>query len=82
MFPGESCERLIPWPFVGHIIHVPNFGKIILARLKVSHGEYNTPTGAPRITNVHLIMVDLELGCAADGSSSIAGGVDNGGTVP
>jgi hypothetical protein len=72
-YPGHSF---------GHIIHVPNFGKIILARLKVSHGQYDTPTGAPRITNVQLTMVDLELGCVADGSVAIAGGVDNGGTVP
>ncbi len=36
-YPGHSF---------GHIIHVPNFGKIILARLKVSHGQYDTPTGS------------------------------------
>jgi hypothetical protein len=61
---------------------VPNFGKIILARLKVSHDQHDTPTGAPRITNIHLTMVDLELGCAADGSASVAGGSDNGSTEP
>jgi hypothetical protein len=72
-YPGHSF---------GHIIHVPDFGKIILARLKVSHGEYNTPTGSPRIMNVHLTMVDLELGCVADGNSSLAGGSANGGTNP
>ena len=72
-YPGHSF---------GHIIHVPNFGKIILARLKVSHGQYDTPTGAPRITNVHLTMVDLELGCAADGNVSIGCGLDNGTTEP
>jgi hypothetical protein len=66
----------------GHIIHVPNFGKIILARLKVTHDQHDTPTGAPRITNIHLTMVDLELGCAADGSASVAGGQSNGTTVP
>jgi hypothetical protein len=66
----------------GHIIYIPNFGKIILARLKVSHAEYNTPTGAPRITNVHLTMVDLELGCAADGNVPIGTGSSNGGSDP
>ncbi len=66
----------------GHIIHVPDFGKIVLARLKVSHDQHDTPTGAPRITNIHLTMVDLELGCAADGSCSVAGGSSNGGTNP
>jgi hypothetical protein len=66
----------------GHIIYVPDFGKIILGRLKVSHGEYNTPTGAPRITNIHLTMVDLELGCAAAGNAPIGSGSTNGGSNP
>jgi hypothetical protein len=72
-FPG--------FPF-GQVIYVPDFGKITLAKLRVSHGDYNTPTGAPRLTNVHLTMVDLELGCAADGYSSIASGSTNGGSNP
>lgn len=72
-FPGLSF---------GHIIYVPNFGKIILAKLEVSHGDYKTPTGAPRITNVHLTMVDLELGCITDGSVTIGTGSSNGGTLP
>ncbi len=66
----------------GHIIWVPDFGKIILARLKVSHGDYGTLTGAPRITNVHLTMVDLELGCAAAGNVPIGSGSTNGGSNP
>lgn len=66
----------------GHIIHVPDFGKIVLAKLKVSHGEYNTPTGAPRITNVHLTMAHLELGCAAQGNMPIGSGSTNGGSNP
>jgi hypothetical protein len=66
----------------GHIIYVPDFGKIVLARLKVSHGEYNTPTGAPRITNVHLTMVDLELGCVAQGNAPIGSGSANGSSNP
>jgi hypothetical protein len=66
----------------GHIVHVPDFGKIILGRLKISHGERNTPTGAPRITNVHLTMVDLELGCVAHGIVPIGSGGSNGGSQP
>jgi len=66
----------------GHIIHVPDVGKIILARLKVSHGQHDTPTGAPRITNVHLTMVDLELGCVTDGVVGLVGGAANGSSNP
>jgi hypothetical protein len=66
----------------GHIIYIPNFGKIVLARLKVSHGDYDTPIGAPRITNVHLTMVDLELGCVAQGNVPIGSGSANGSSNP
>lgn len=66
----------------GHVISVPDFGKIILAELKVDHGDFGTPTGAPRITNVHLTMVHLELGCITDGSVTIGTGSTNGGSNP
>lgn len=71
-----------PCPSFGHIICVPDFGKIVLAKLTVSHDEHNTPTGSPRITKVQLTMVDLELGCAIDGSVSIGTGSSNGTTIP
>jgi hypothetical protein len=66
----------------GHIIQVPDFGKIILAKLKVSHGDYDTPTRAPRITNVHLTMVHLELGCVTQGTVAIGSGSTNGSSNP
>lgn len=44
----------------GHVIHVPDFGTIFLAELKVNHNSF------------HLTMIRLELGCIADGSASLA----------
>lgn len=72
-FPGLSF---------GHILSVPDFGKIILAGLKVSHRDPHPTTGAPKITNVDLNMLDLKLGCVADGMVSVGSGSTNGGTVP
>lgn len=72
-YPGHS---------LGHIVHVPNFGKIVLAKLKVSHDHHHAPTGAPKITNIQLTMVELELGCVADGNVPIGTGSSNGSTVP
>jgi len=72
-YPGHSF---------GHIIHVPDFGKIVLAKLKVSHAQHDTPTGAPRITNVHLTMVHLELGCVADGAVDMLSISTNGSSDP
>ena len=53
---------LIPSPAhcFGHVIHVPDFGTIFLAELKVNHNSF------------HLTMIRLELGCLADGSASFA----------
>ena len=44
----------------GHVVHVPDFGTIFLAELKVNHNSF------------HLTMIRLELGCIADGSASVA----------
>jgi hypothetical protein len=71
-----------PGPSFGHIIHIPDFGKIVLAKLKVTHDDHHTPTKAPRVTNIHLTMVDLEMGCAASGNGSVGSGSANGGTTP
>lgn len=66
----------------GHIVQVPGFGKIVLAKLKVSHDQHHHPTGGPKITNIQLTMVELELGCAIDGLVSAAVGSSNGTTNP
>ena len=72
-YPGHSF---------GHIISVPDFGKIVLAKLKVTHDDYGTPTKAPRVTNTHLTMMHLELGCTADGDVPLGSGSSNGTTIP
>lgn len=66
----------------GHIISVPDFGKIILAGLRVCHGEPHPTTGVPKVTNVHLNMLDLKLGCMAAGMVSAGSGSSNGTTIP
>jgi hypothetical protein len=57
----EGGRLVIPPPArsFGHVIHVPDFGTIFLAELKVNHNSF------------HLTMIRLELGCIADGRGSI-----------
>ena len=50
----------------GHLIHVPDFGKISLADLTVNHNSFN------------LTMINLHLGCIADGSTGVGTCVVNG----
>lgn len=72
-FPGRSF---------GHVIDIPNFGKIVLGKLSVTFEDFKPGTRTPRKTTVKLTMVDLELGCAIDGGATIGGGSTNGGTLP
>ena len=43
----------------GHVIHIPDFGTIFLAELKVNHNSFD------------LTMIRVELGCIADGDASM-----------
>jgi hypothetical protein len=72
-FPGRSY---------GHIIAIPDFGKVVLGKLTVATEAVKG--GAPNATKttVKLTMIDLELGCVAAGSISLSGGDTNGGTTP
>ena len=72
-YPGASF---------GHVITVPDFGTIILARLTVKHEDFKPGTDTPKKTTVRLTMIDLHLGCAADGGVPIGSGSTNGGTQP
>lgn len=60
-FPGRPC---------GHVLEIPEFGKIFLAELLVDHNSYR------------MIMMRLELGCGTKGNGGIGGGNIEGRTFP
>jgi hypothetical protein len=66
----------------GHVITVPNFGKITLAKLRLKHEDFNQDTGIPEKTTLHLTMIDLKLGCAIQGNFAVGVGSTNGATKP
>lgn len=72
-YPGSSY---------GHIIDIPDFGKIVLGKVIVSQEDYMPGTATPKKTTIQLTMVDLQLGCAAAGNAPIGSGSTNGGTIP
>lgn len=51
----------------GHVIVVPNFGKITLAKLRLKHEDFKPETGVPQKTTINLTMIDLKLGCPIAG---------------
>ena len=72
-FPGESH---------GHVIYVPGFGTVSLANLRLEQSDYKPGTGIPRKTLVQLTMIELKMGCSADGSGSVGTTKTNGMTMP
>jgi hypothetical protein len=68
-YPGKSF---------GHIIRVPGFGIITLAKLTVKHENPHERTKAPRKTTFTLTMIDLHLGCPTTGHGGVGGGSSNG----
>ena len=69
----------------GHVINVPNFGRITLAKLTLHHEDFKTVkpgTVVPEKTTLRLTMIDLKLGCAIAGPMVVGMGLTNGGTRP
>jgi hypothetical protein len=65
---GNSVQIPPPGRSFGHVIHIPDFGTVFLAELRVNHNSYN------------LTMIRLELGCLLDGAVSLVACNVNGGS--
>jgi hypothetical protein len=72
-YPGRSY---------GHVLKIPEIGAITLGKLVLKHEDFHEKTGVPKMTTVHLTMIDLKLGCLIEGSIPIGGGTSNGGSTP
>jgi hypothetical protein len=70
-YPGRSF---------GHVIHVPGFGYIHLAVLRIEHSDFEK--GVPKKTLFDLTMIELEMGCIGGGRSGIGNTIINGSTQP
>ena len=82
----KGCFPGIPF---GHIIRVPDFGTIELAKLSVCHEKFGAPErehnpnpNVPELTTITLTMIDLKLGCAMHGEVPIGVGSSNGTSKP
>jgi hypothetical protein len=66
----------------GHVIEIPDFGKIHLGLLKIKHSDYDKQKRAWKKTLFDLTMIELELGCIAGGIAAIANPIVNGQSSP
>jgi hypothetical protein len=78
----NKIEGGFPGRHFGHVIHIPHFGTIYLAKLKIKHSDPKPETRIYRKTLVELTMIDIHMGCATTGSTSVGTARVNGGTKP
>jgi hypothetical protein len=66
----------------GHVITVPHFGRITLAKLTLHHEDFQAKTDIPEKTTLRLTMIDLKFGCAIAGKAEVVCLSTNGVTRP
>ena len=84
---GESIECSLvthvsgsfPGTIYGHVLDIPDFGKVYLGTLAVKH-DYEG--GIAKATTIHLKMLELKMGCVISGSGTGGDLITNGRTKP
>jgi hypothetical protein len=62
----------------GHVIRVPGFGTIVLARVALTHQEIKRGEAIFKATTVSLTMIDFKLGCPVVANFKAATASNNG----
>lgn len=78
----NQAEGAYPGRSFGHVIDVPNFGKILLATLKLEQSDFDPNTGTPKATLISLTMIELQMGCIGGGTIAGGTGKTNGSNYP
>jgi hypothetical protein len=78
----NQAEVGFPGRCFGHVIHIPYFGTVYLATLRITQSDPHPESFVPQKTLVELTMIDIKMGCATTGSSSVGGVTTNGRTKP
>lgn len=76
----NQAEGSFPGRCFGHVIEVPDFGRIYLATVRLEQSDFQN--GVPKQTLIKLTMIELKLGCLANGLTGVGQTVVNGHTKP
>jgi hypothetical protein len=76
----KQVEGGYPGRNFGHVIDVPNFGKVYLATVRIDESDFNGNT--PKKTLITLKMLEVKMGCLASGSMDVGVGKTNGVGTP
>jgi hypothetical protein len=63
---------------LGHVIRIPGFGTVVLARVSLTHQEIKRDEGIVKATTVRLTMIDFKLGCPVAGDFTAGTTINNG----
>jgi hypothetical protein len=74
----DKAEGEYPGQTSGHILHVPHFGTIHLAKLSLKHTDFKPGTRIPTKTHAELTMIDADMGCIGQGRVQAASAKTNG----
>lgn len=74
----NKAEGTYPGNTSGHVIHVPHFGTIHLARLRLKHSGFKAGTRIPTKTHAELTMIDADMGCVGQGGIQVSTSRTNG----
>jgi hypothetical protein len=78
----NQVEIGYPGHFFGHVIHIPYFGTVYLATVKLTDTPRSVEKEMPPKTLVELTMIDIKMGCATTGSAAVGALTTNGRTKP
>jgi hypothetical protein len=76
----NRAEGAFPGKSYGHVIQVPNFGKIYLGVLRIYQSDFKN--NVPKKTLFDLTMIYLDMGCPGAGKLGLGNGVLNGASSP
>jgi len=78
----NNADGSYPGLSFGHVIDVPNFGKIHLATITLEQENFEPKTGTPKQTLINLTMISMEMGCIGGGTVAGGTGKTNGTSQP
>jgi hypothetical protein len=78
----SSVSQDCPGEYRGHVIRIPGFGTIVLARVALTHQQIKREKDTVKATTVRLSMIDFKLGCPAVGNVTAVAAANNGMPTP
>jgi hypothetical protein len=78
----RQAKGSYPGKTFGHVIHVPDFGTIYLATVKIEHEDWSPVAKTHKRTTVSLEMLRAKMGCIATGSTVVGTARTNGTSAP